>query len=144
MIKANLTKIFTSSIVLAFAFVGVVNAQTPPPSPSESKNNLCGGANLTFSTGPQRSCSNDSSGTSSDPESKIDSLIRNIVNIISVIVGIVAVVMIIIGGFKYITSGGDSGAISSDKNTVLYAIVWLIIVALAQVIVRFVLNKTTT
>jgi hypothetical protein len=51
--------------------------------------------------------------------------------------------MIIIGGFRYITSGGDSGSVSSAKNTVLYAIVGLIIVALAQVIVRFVLSKST-
>jgi hypothetical protein len=55
----------------------------------------------------------------------------------------VAVVMIIIGGLKYITSGGDSGNVTGAKNTILYAIIGLVIVALAQFIVRFVLSKTT-
>jgi hypothetical protein len=49
--------------------------------------------------------------------------------------------MIIIGGFKYITSGGDSNNVSSAKNTILYAIIGLIIVALAQTIVRFILGR---
>jgi hypothetical protein len=51
--------------------------------------------------------------------------------------------MIIYGGFRYITSGGESGSISSAKNTILYAIIGLIIVALAQFIVKFILAKAT-
>lgn len=68
-------------------------------------------------------------------------LIKLIINIFSLIVGIVAVIMIIIGGLKYITSGGDSGNITGAKNTILYAIIGLVVVALAQFIVRFVLTK---
>jgi len=67
--------------------------------------------------------------------------IKVVINILSLIVGVVAVIMIIIGGFKYIISGGDSNSISSAKNTILYAIIGLVIVALAQVIVKFVLQK---
>jgi hypothetical protein len=52
--------------------------------------------------------------------------------------------MIIVGGLKYITSGGDSGNVSGAKNTILYAIVGLVVVALAQIIVRFVLTRVTT
>lgn len=69
-------------------------------------------------------------------------LAAKVVNVFSIIVGIIAVIMIIFGGFKYITSGGDSGNVSGAKNTLIYAIVGLIIVALAQFIVRFVLNTT--
>ena len=65
---------------------------------------------------------------------------KNIVNWLSIIVGIVAVIMVIYGGFRYITSGGDSNNVSSAKNTLIYAIIGLVIVALAQVIVHFVLN----
>jgi cytochrome bd-type quinol oxidase subunit 2 len=72
----------------------------------------------------------------------IDRTVDNIVNLFSVIVGIVAVIMIIIGGFKYVTSNGDSGQITSAKNTVMYAIVGLIVVAIAQILVRFVLAQT--
>jgi hypothetical protein len=51
--------------------------------------------------------------------------------------------MIVFGGFKYITSGGDSNNVSGAKNTIIYAIIGLVIVALAQLIVHFVLNQTS-
>ncbi len=72
---------------------------------------------------------------------RLEKLISNIINVISAIVGAVAVIMIIIGGFKYVTSGGDSNSVSGAKNTILYAIVGLVIVAFAQIIVRFVLQR---
>lgn len=71
-------------------------------------------------------------------------VIADIVNIFSVIVGIVSVIMIIYGGFRYVTSGGDSGNVSSAKNTIIYAVIGLVVVALAQFIVQFVLEKVTT
>jgi hypothetical protein len=57
------------------------------------------------------------------------------------LVGVVAVIMFIVGGFRYITSAGDSSKVSSAKNTLVYAIIGLVVVALAQAIVLFVLNK---
>lgn len=80
-------------------------------------------------------------GDCSAQDNTFNTLITKIVNIFSVIVGLIAVLMIIFGGFRYITSGGDSTKVNSAKNTILYAIIGLIIVALAQVIVKFVLNK---
>jgi hypothetical protein len=74
----------------------------------------------------------------------IGKLASQIVNIFSIIVGAVAVIMIIYGGFRYITSGGDSNAVGGAKNTLIYAIIGLVIVALAQVIVHFVLNQTNS
>lgn len=76
-------------------------------------------------------------------EGSFNSLLTKIINIISVVVGVVAVIMIIIGGFRYITSGGSSEKVTAAKNTILYGLIGLIIVALAQVIVRFVLNQVT-
>jgi uncharacterized membrane protein len=74
----------------------------------------------------------------------VSTLLRRIINIFSWIVGVIAVIMIIVGGLKYITSGGDSSNVSSAKNTILYALVGLVIVALAQFIVRFVLGQANT
>jgi len=73
----------------------------------------------------------------------LSSTFRFIINVFSIIVGVVAVIMIIWGGFKYITSGGDSGKVTSAKNTIIYAIIGLIIVALSQFIVQFVLQKAS-
>lgn len=64
-----------------------------------------------------------------------------VINILSIIVAVAAVIIIIIGGLKYVLSSGDSARVNSAKDTILFAIVGLIIVALAQIIVRFVLGK---
>ncbi len=77
-------------------------------------------------------------------ETTVNDIIATVINIFSLVVGVVSVIMIIIGGLKYITSGGDSGNVSGAKNTILYAIVGLVIVALAQIIVKFVLNRVST
>ncbi len=78
-----------------------------------------------------------------DPEDAVNTIITTVINIFSLVVGVISVVMIIIGGLKYITSGGDSGNVSGAKNTILYAIIGLVVVALSQVIVRFVLQRVT-
>lgn len=101
-------------------------------------NGLCAGSNLQFTENTSGAdCS------TSDATDKINSLIRTIVNLLSAIVGIVAVIMIIVGGLRYITSGGNDTSVTGAKNTILYAIIGLIIVALAQVLVRFTLSKVT-
>lgn len=76
-----------------------------------------------------------------DAGATFNRIVSLIINIFSLIVGVIAVIMIIVGGLKYITSGGDSGNISSAKNTILYAVIGLVVVALAQFVVRFVLQK---
>lgn len=73
----------------------------------------------------------------------LTTVIRLVIRILSLIAGVAAVIMIVIGGLKYITSGGDSSKVASAKTSILYAIVGLIIVALAQFIVRFVLKNAT-
>lgn len=78
-----------------------------------------------------------------DPDDAVNNIITVVINVFSLVVGVISVIMIIIGGLKYITSGGDSGNVSGAKNTILYAIIGLVVVALAQVIVRFVLQRVT-
>ncbi|MBX4188669.1 pilin [Candidatus Saccharibacteria bacterium] len=79
-----------------------------------------------------------------EQDSGLQGTVKTVINVLSVVVGIAAVVMIIIAGFRYITSGGKQESVTGAKNTILYAVVGLVIVALAQVIVRFVLTRTTT
>ena len=94
------------------------------------------GAELKFRT---EDCENDQNAGE-----QVDNILETAINIISIIVGIAAVIMIIIGGFRYITSNGDSGSVSGAKNTILYAIIGLVVVALAQIVVRFVVGELTT
>src|SRR3989344_5944574 len=108
------------------------------------QNSVCSGANtLGISeplVDPDKQCEKlEGTGTG-----KANDLIAKIINIFSVIVGIVAVIMIIVAGFRYITSAGNQERVKAAKTTLIYALIGLVIVALAQVIVRFVLRETTT
>lgn len=80
-------------------------------------------------------------GNSVDAETKVSEITKQVINIFSWLVGIVSVIMVIVGGFQYVTSGGDSGKVTSAKNTIMYALIGIVIVALAQVMVKFVLGK---
>ena len=65
---------------------------------------------------------------------------KQVTNTILYIVGIIAVIMLIIGGIRYVISGGDAKKVIDAKNTVLYAIIGLIIAFLAFAIVNFVIT----
>ena len=71
------------------------------------------------------------------------SIFTTIVNILLFIIGAVSVIMLIIGGIKYTVSGGDSGQVTSAKNTILYAIIGLVIAFLAFAVVNWVLGRLT-
>lgn len=63
------------------------------------------------------------------------------VNILSVIIGVAAVIVIIIAGIQYMLSTGDPTKVNNSKNAILYAIVGLIVAAVSQVIVKFIISK---
>ena len=66
---------------------------------------------------------------------------NNIANMLIFIVGAVSVLMIIIGGLRYVLSAGDPSSTKSAKDTVLYAVVGVIVALLAFAIVNFVIAK---
>ncbi|HEY8992705.1 MAG TPA: hypothetical protein VIM37_02535 [Candidatus Microsaccharimonas sp.] len=70
-------------------------------------------------------------------------LIATIVNVLLFIIGAIAVIMIIIGGIMYATSAGDAGQVTKAKNTILYAVVGLVVAFLAYAIVNFVVLRFT-
>ena len=57
------------------------------------------------------------------------------------IVGAVAVIMIVIGGLRYVISGGDASQVQAAKNTILYALVGIIVAILAYAAVNFVIGS---
>jgi hypothetical protein len=73
---------------------------------------------------------------------QVTKIIRIALQILSVAAGIIAVIMIIVAGLKYVTSQGDASKISSAKNSLIYAIVGIVIVAFAQIIVQFVVRTS--
>jgi hypothetical protein len=71
---------------------------------------------------------------------KLEDGIKTVVNVLLFVLGAIAVIMIIIGGIRYSTSNGDANATKSAKDTILYAVIGLIVAILAYAIVNFVLG----
>lgn len=69
--------------------------------------------------------------------------IKTFINVVLYVLGALAVIMIVIGGLRYTISAGDSNATTGAKNTILYAVVGLIVALLAYAIVNFVLTQFT-
>jgi hypothetical protein len=61
--------------------------------------------------------------------------------LLAMVVGVAAVIMIIVGGFQYVLASGDPSNITNAKNTILYAIIGLLVALLAQAIISFVLVR---
>lgn len=70
-----------------------------------------------------------------------EQVLQNGLNIAYLLAGIIAVIVIIIGGFMYTTSGGDSSGVTKAKNLILYAVVGLIVIIAAFAITNFVLGN---
>jgi len=68
------------------------------------------------------------------------SMVKIIINSLLFILGAVAVLVIIIGGIRYATSMGDAKRVESAKNTIMYAVIGLIVALLAYAIVNFVVT----
>jgi hypothetical protein len=118
--------------ITVFSAIPSVSAVTD----SAAKKAACEGLGLGSSVG---------SGDCIEPTNTkgLNGTVTAAINIISLVVAVIAVIMVIVGGLKYVTSQGESAGTASAKNTIIYAIIGLIVVALAQIIVRFVANRIT-
>jgi hypothetical protein len=89
-----------------------------------------------------RSCNKDStSELCSGRAETADSMVEPIVSTLLFVVGVVAVVVIIIGGILYVTSTGDPGKTKRAKDTILYAVIGLVVAIMAYAIVAFVVSR---
>ncbi|HET8884023.1 MAG TPA: hypothetical protein VFM68_00955 [Candidatus Saccharimonadales bacterium] len=66
--------------------------------------------------------------------------IKDIINVMLFLIGAISVIMIIIGGIRYTTSAGDSSRVKASKDTIMYAVVGLVIALMAFAIVNFVVG----
>ena len=70
-----------------------------------------------------------------------EGIFKKVTDVLLFLAGAVAVIVLIIGGIRYVISSGDSGQLQSAKNTILYAVVGLVVVIMAYAIVNFVINQ---
>ena len=81
------------------------------------------------------SCTDNSSGLA------VSNVIKGAIRIFQAVIGIISVFTILIGGMNYITSGGDAGKTKTARDRIMYAVIGLVIVGLAEIIVQFALNR---
>jgi hypothetical protein len=122
-------------ILMAFGLIAIPAAASADTIGSA----LTCGTDLSNTGGNCPSAASTQSGTGG-----VGTLIDEVITVFSWLVGGISVIMIIYGGFRYVTSGGNDSSVSGAKNTIIYALIGLVIVALAQVIVHFVLAKALT
>ena len=142
--------ILTSFIALFGVVAAPVISTAGAINPFEGTQQACGGgtgsAGASAGAGVGSSAGSTSSGSSSSSlcgatkTDDLNNIIKNVINTLLMVLGMIAVIMIIIGGVRYTTSGGDASQIQAAKNTILYAVVGLVVAILAYAIVNFVLN----
>jgi len=71
----------------------------------------------------------------------LPTLITNVVNTLLYIIGIAAVIMLIVGGMQYVMSQGNESSVKNAKNTILYAIIGVVIAVIAYAVVNFVIGR---
>lgn len=71
----------------------------------------------------------------------IGGILKNVINTMLFLAGSIAVIMIVVGGIRYITSDGDPGAASKAKNTIIYALVGIVVAVMSYAIVNFVIER---
>lgn len=119
------------SLVVALALVaGGVFAVSAPAMAATGTG--CTGANC-ISTGAQQTQTGTSGVT-------LETQIKNVTNVLLFITGAVAVIFIVIGGMRYVTSNGDSNQVKAAKDTILYAVIGLVVAILAYALVDWVVD----
>ena len=130
--KNLIKKISAAVFVVALSVAGVSAVVSPTASATKAKGNynLGSGMNAAKTTDQQDSLF--------DPQ---DGIFKRIIEILLFLIGAISVIMLVYGGIQYTLSSGDSGKVTNAKNTILYAIVGIIVAILSYAIVNFVLTS---
>lgn len=113
---ANIVSIFVITALMLVPLVGVAQFEIPDP-------------NQTGSNVPD--------------DATVDQIVIRVINFLLAIAGLIAVVFLIVGGFRYITAGGNEDSAEQGKKYLLNSIIGLAIIILSFVIVRVISNALT-
>lgn len=112
-------------------------ASAPPPNPSNILSPACG----TSGTSSSAVCTDVKNASGHKTADPVTHSLEIIVNIVALVAGAAAVLLILVGSIKYITSAGDSAKVSSAKNTIIYALIGIVVIVAAKTILIYVVNK---
>jgi Type IV secretion system pilin len=140
MLFANIRQIVNRVALSRWVVLAVIIAVaslTSALSVSSSASAACDLNNMSISTGA------DCARGNGQPTQLVGDggVFNRITSVLLFVVGAVAVVMLIFGGIRYIVSGGDQANVTAAKNTILYAIIGIIVALLAYAAVKFVTSS---
>lgn len=69
-------------------------------------------------------------------------LFQNVITVIVSLAGFVSLAMLIVGGFKYLTSGGDPKKIATASTTLTYAVIGIVGIIISWLILLFIKEFT--
>jgi len=127
-------KKLTSLIIAAVAALGVIAAPLVPATVNAST------PADDISKGIQAAGGSSSQASGDD----FNKSLKRIVDVMLFLLGAIAVIMIIIGGIRYATSNGDASGTKAAKDTILYAVIGLVVAIMAYAIVNFVVSSFAT
>lgn len=132
-----MTLIFKNKVVMTLVMIAsLIGMSALFASPIQAQESIRDSvANRTCDFTNEDTCAGDQ-----DTEETLSNAAEAIINILSIVVAAAAVIFIIIGGVKYVTSNGNQEKVTSAKNTILYAVIGLVIVIFAQTILNFVVG----
>ncbi len=125
--KATIKKVLAGILILPLLGLSVI--AIAEPSFADATSQIQQGITATGSGGQTQSLS---------------AIFKNVVNILLYVIGAISVIMLIVGGIRYATSAGNAANVTAAKNTIMYALIGLVIAVLAYAIVNFVLTGVTT
>jgi hypothetical protein len=132
--KVTLKKVLQSLLLVPVITLGVslaLPALAPTNANAAFEGGIGNGANSAKGAGQQDNLDGDTG------------VFKTVTNVMLYIIGAVSVIMLIIGGIRYVVSGGESGAVTNAKNTILYAVVGIIVAIVAYALVNFVITSFT-
>lgn len=86
-------------------------------------------------------CDNGSKVCAGTNKNTLFGVIKKIINTLITVAAIIAVIMIVIGGIRYTTSAGDAGQTKNARDTIIYAVVGLVVAVMSFALVNFVLGR---
>lgn len=131
----TIKRLLSAAVLLPAMVLTVGLAATPAPAHAAFEKGLSDGA--------QSAQGKDQQGDAASlfGEGGQGGIFRTITNVMLFLIGAISVIMLIIGGIRYVVSGGDSTAVQNAKNTILYAIVGVVVAILAYAVVNFVITS---
>ncbi len=128
-------KRFILAVTCLALVLGVGLYVASPTMAATNSQALCEGSGGTWRT--NKDAPSGGECTSTDGRT-VAGTIQQLTDVLIFIIGAIAVLMIIIGGIRYVLSAGDQTALTSAKNTILYAVIGLVVAFTAYAIVHFV------